>query len=261
MKKIGLIGAGNIGKFILESLNMKQLIPNCRISSLYYRSGKEREWFVKKYGVSVFTDFQSFIDQGLDLIIEAATVEAVKEFAPQILRSQADLVIVSVGALADPAFYHDLKQLCETFHTSIYLPSGAIGGLDMIKAANSVGELSYVLITTRKPPQALMNQPIEEETVLFEGSAKEAIARFPKNVNVAILLSLAGLGAEKTKVRVIADPLVTQNTHTIEASGSFGKTLLTIENQPMPSNPKTSYLAALSVIATLKDLHNAIQVG
>lgn len=261
MKKIGLIGAGNIGKFILDSLNVKQLIPDTRISAVFYRSGKERERLAEKYHIDVFTDFQDFIDRELDLVIEAATIQAVKAYAAPILKRKADLIVISVGAFADAVYYQELKHLCETFHTSIYLPSGAIGGLDILKAAKSVGKLSSVSITTRKPPQALTDQLLKEETILFEGSAKEAIARFPKNVNVAILLSLAGLGVEETKVRVVADPLVNQNTHTIEAMGSFGKTTLTVENHPMPNNPKTSYLAALSVMATLKNLHDAIRIG
>lgn len=259
--KIGLIGAGNIGKFILDSLNIRQLIPGTRISAIYYRSGKEKERFIQKYQIDVFTDFQDFIDQDLDLVIEAATIQAVKEYTAQILTRKIDLLLISIGAFADSNFYREVKQLCDTFNTSVYLPSGAIGGLDILKAAKSVGELSSVSITTRKPPQALTDPLLKEETILFEGSAKDAIARFPKNVNVAILLSLAGLGVEETKVSVIADPQVNQNTHTIEAKGSFGKAILTVENEPMPGNPKTSYLAALSVIATLKDLHRAIQIG
>lgn len=261
LKKIGLIGAGNIGTFILDTINVKQLIPHTQISAVFYRSGREKERIAHQYKVKVFTDFQDFLDEDFDLVIEAATVQAVKKYAAPIVKRKADFLVVSVGALADAAFYDELRQLCTTYHSSVYLPSGAIGGLDIIKAAQSVNGLHSVSITTRKPPQALLDQPIEQETVVYEGPAKEAIERFPKNVNVAILLSLAGLGVEKTKVRVIADPKVKRNTHTIEASGSFGKTTIIVENEPMPDNPKTSYLAALSVIAALNDQQNVIRIG
>lgn len=171
------------------------------------------------------------------------------------------MLVVSVGAFADHAFYQELQQLCQQHQVSVYLPSGAIGGLDIVKAAKAVGGLSAVSITTRKPPQALMEQPVTRETVLYEGPAKEAIEQFPKNVNVAILLSLAGLGVDQTKVRVIADPKVQRNTHTIEVEGAFGRSSITIENEPMPNNPKTSYLAALSVISALKEQQEIIRIG
>lgn len=261
LKKIGLIGVGNIGAFILDTINAKQLIPDAKICAVYYRSGKDKEMIARKYGVKVFTNIQDFLKQELDLVIEAATIEAVKKYAAAIVKNKMDFLVVSVGAFADVAFYQELQSLCKQNQTSVYLPSGAIGGLDIVKAAKAVGELSTVSITTRKPPQALMDQPVTKETLLFEGSAKEAINKFPKNVNVAILLSLAGLGAEETRVRVVADPMVKRNTHTIEIAGSFGKSVITVENEPMPNNPKTSYLAALSVIAALKNQQEFIHIG
>jgi aspartate dehydrogenase len=100
-----------------------------------------------------------------------------------------------------------------------------------------------------------------KETVLFEGSAAEAIKKFPRNINVAIVLSLAGLGVENTKVTIIADPNIVKNNHLIEAWGSFGKLKLEIENDPMPNNPKTSYLAALSILATLQNKERIVQIG
>jgi len=261
LKKIGLIGAGNIGTFLLDTVNVKQLIPNAQISAVYYRSGKEKDQLAEQYKVQVFTDFQAFLAQNFDLVIEAATVDAVKKYAAPIVRRKIDLLVVSVGAFADHAFYQELQQLCQQHQVSVYLPSGAIGGLDIVKAAKAVGGLSAVSITTRKPPQALMEQPVTRETVLYEGPAKEAIEQFPKNVNVAILLSLAGLGVDQTKVRVIADPKVQRNTHTIEVEGAFGRSSITIENEPMPNNPKTSYLAALSVISALKEQQEIIRIG
>lgn len=117
-------------------------------------------------------------------------------------------------------------------------------------------------MTTRKPPTALpTGEIVEGEKVLFEGSASDAIKQFPRNINVAIVLSLAGLGPEKTKVKIIADPAVVQNRHLVEAEGSFGNFKLNIENNPMPTNPKTSFLAALSVLSTLQNKGQSLQIG
>ena len=137
------------------------------------------------------------------------------------LASGKDLVLSSVGALADVDFYQNLEGICQASGTKIHLPSGAIGGLDVLKAAKSIGELESVSIITRKPPQALPGAPADREQVMFEGSANEAIELFPKNINVSIILSLAGLGPDKTRVKIISDPKVRKNSHSIEATWVF----------------------------------------
>lgn len=113
---------------------------------------------------------------------------------------------------------------------------------------------------TRKPAKALGVES-EDKFVLFDGPAKEAIQQFPQNANVAITLSLAGLGVEKTRVRIIADPAIKQNIHTIQATGEFGNLEFTFQNYSLPTNPKTSYLTALSLLSTLKSLNKQIQIG
>lgn len=100
-----------------------------------------------------------------------------------------------------------------------------------------------------------------EESVLFDGSAFDAVEKFPKNVNVALVLAIAGIGADKTNVRVIVDPAVERNSHTIEAEGDFGRMELKIENNPMPDNPKTSLLAALSILTVLQNRKQALRIG
>ncbi|WP_018130668.1 aspartate dehydrogenase [Effusibacillus pohliae] len=259
--KIGLIGCGNIGRFLLQTLNMDRVLPDCRIEAVYDARTNRLKHEAETYGVSSFNDFIAFIQSGIDLVIEAANIQVVQEYAPDIVKNGKDLLIVSVGALADVAFYDRLVQLCKTHGSKIYLPSGAIGGLDVVKAAMALGELDSVSITTRKPPQALGKEPIADELVLFEGSAEEAIKMFPQNINVSIILSLAGIGGEKTRVTIIADPKVRRNNHFIEAAGSFGKITVNLENNPMPNNPKTSYLAALSVLATLKNQNEVTRIG
>ena len=178
---------------------------------------------------------------------------------------------MSVGALLDESIYDILSDACSHFKKTIYLPSGAIAGLDGIKSIKH--ELESVSITTTKHPRSLKGakffetsqidlDKINSSTVIFEGTAKEAVQLFPANINVAALLSLSGIGSEKTNVKIVADPNTDKNTHHIEAAGKFGKMTFTIENIPDANNPKTSRLAILSAIETLrKYCSDDIQIG
>ncbi|MFD4819224.1 aspartate dehydrogenase [Peribacillus butanolivorans] len=260
--KLGLIGCGNIGKFLLQAINKDGLLPGGKIVSIYARREEIATQLVKEFGTQSYSDVDSLLNSDVDLVIEAATIEAAEEYALKVIKSGKNLLLSSIGVMADAAYEDNIKRLCRKNNVNIFLPSGAIGGLDVLKSAKAVNGLESVCITTRKPPSALpAGSSLEEETVLFEGSAAEAIKQFPRNINVAIVLSLAGLGSEKTKVKIIADPYVLKNIHLIEASGSFGKLKLEIENDPMPNNPKTSYLAALSVLATLQNKEKSVQIG
>jgi aspartate dehydrogenase len=259
--RIGLIGGGNIGKFLLQSINIDGLLPGGKIVGLYTRNQQSAEQLAAQFDIENYSDIQSLIQSNIDLVVEAATIEVVKDHAAAILKSGKDLVLSSVGALADVNFYQNLEGICRKSSTKIHLPSGAIGGLDVLKASKSNGELESVSIITRKPPQALPGAPADREHVMFEGTANDAIELFPKNINVSIILSLAGLGPNQTGVKIISDPTVWKNSHSIEATGSFGKLSLRVENDPMPNNPKTSYLAALSVLSVLKNIDAVVKVG
>lgn len=259
--RIGLIGGGNIGKFLLQRINMDGLLPNSKIVGLYTRNELSAKQLVEQFDTERYSTIQSLIQSKVDLIIEAATVQVAKDIASAVLESGKDLVLSSVGALANLDFYQNIEKICREKGTKIYLPSGAIGGLDVLKAAKSIGELESVSIITRKPPRALPGAPTDREQVMFEGSAADAIELFPKNINVSIILSLAGLGPDLTSVKIISDPGVEKNNHIIEATGSFGKLSLQVENNPMPNNPKTSYLAALSVLSSLKNKDSSILIG
>ncbi|WP_066072022.1 aspartate dehydrogenase [Neobacillus soli] len=260
--RIGLIGGGNIGKFLLQSINRDGLLPGGKIVGIYTRNQQSGGQLADEFDTENYDDMQSLIQSAdIDLVVEAATIQVVKDYSAAILKSGKDLVLSSVGALADVNFYQNLEGICRDSDTKIHLPAGAIGGLDVLKAAKSVGELKSVSIITRKPPQALPGAPADREQVMFEGSAAEAIELFPKNINVSIILSLAGLGPGQTGVKIISDPSVGKNSHSIEATGSFGKLSLQVENDPMPNNPRTSYLAALSVLSVLKNIDAVVKVG
>ncbi len=153
----------------------------------------------------------------------------------------------------------------------MFLPSGAIVGLDGVKAAAAAG-LDRVTITSTKPPRALEGAPfvvehdldlisIKEATQIYEGPAVEAVRLFPKNVNVAAALSLAGVGLQRTRVRVVVDPNASRNIHEIHAEGAFGRLVTRVENVPSPENPKTSWLAALSAFRKLREITETVSLG
>jgi len=256
---IGVIGTGNIATYLLEQINSNRL-ANGKITAVFGRNREAGARLSNQFGVEFFTDFQEFLKTPLDIVVEAATVEAAEIYLKDVAAHKKDLVVSSIGAFKNAAFLEELKRLAESAGTHIFLPSGAIGGLDALQSAKAVGGLERVEITTRKSPASLGIES-DEEKVVFEGSAYEAVEKFPKNVNVALVLALAGIGVEKTRVRVIVDPAIERNTHTIKAEGDFGKLQLQVENNPMPGNPKTSLLAALSILAVLQNKDRALKIG
>lgn len=260
---IGLIGKGALGTFLLEKINVDQLIPGCRITAII----DEREHahndlarIAHDYECVPFDSMDAFLDSTIDLVVECANIDVVRKYGEAILKRKS-LLLISIGAFSDVVLKERMEKIALEKSHQIYLPSGAIGGLDIIKAANFTGALDHVTLTTRKPAHSLTSVQLEEEQVIFQGSAKEAIHKFPKNANVAIALSLAGLGIEKTNVTIIADPYSKKNVHHIHASGSFGDYEGTIMNNPSPENPKTSYVTGLSILATLKNVHEPIKIG
>lgn len=194
-----------------------------------------------------------------EVVVEAAAGSVVPQLVALARAAHATiglpnhLLVMSVGGLPD---VEDLDAPGPVIH----VPSGALGGLDAVQAL-AVAGLDEVVLTTRKPPAALGLEELSSERVLFEGSAAEVIKLYPKNVNVAIALSLAGIGAERTRVRLVADPQAKRNTHHVLARGTAGVIEFTSRNEAFPDNPRTSYLAALSAIAALGRFVAQLQVG
>ncbi len=175
---------------------------------------------------------------------------------------------LSGGALLER---DDLFRLAEENGATIYVPSGAIIGLDGIAGA-CAGRIDSLTMITRKPPEGLRGalgitaagidlDSVSEPTVVFEGPALEACRLFPANVNVSAALSMAGLGPQRTRIRIYADPTVDKNTHDIIAEGEFGRLSIRIENVPSEENPKTGKLSAFSALATLRKITSTVQVG
>ncbi len=256
---IGLIGAGAIAHFLLEEINQKQQ-DNLHITSIFVRDKEKYQRLEEDFGIKLFTDLDAFLDLEIDIVVEAADINAVKALMPSIIKRK-NVVVISVGALADEGLLAEINDLTDKYKNEVYLPSGAIGGLDLIQNAHALGTVTSVSLTTRKPARSLIDKDINEPKVVFEGSAVDAIGQFPKNMNVSIILSLAGIGMDKTNVRLIADPHIEKNIHHMEVAGDFGEAVFTIQNNPLPENPKTSYLAAMSILGTLKRINGKLKIG
>jgi len=219
----------------------------------------------------VYERVQDFPWNQLDVVLEATSQSVLRNIAPQIVREGVDLVILSAGATLDIEFLPALLELADQTGSKIWFPSGALGALDVVRAA-SVGDIESITLTTTKHPSALANAPhIENSKIdldsisscqeVFAGGPAAAVRGFPQNVNVAALLSLAAGNPDQVHVRVIADPNAPGNVHEVEVRGSFGNMAIRIENEPSPTNPKTSALAAQSVVALLRQLGSAQRFG
>ncbi len=256
---IGLIGAGAIANFLLEEINQNQH-NSLRIKSIFVRDKEKYRLLESNFDVRLFTDLEAFLDSEIDVVVEAANINAVKTLVPSVIKKK-DVVLISVGALAEEGLLTEISQLANEHKHEIHLPSGAIGGLDLLQNAHALGAVTSVSLTTRKPARSLIGKDIEEAKIVFEGKAADAIKQFPKNINVGIVLSLAGVGIENTKICLVADPHIEKNVHHIEITGDFGEATFSITNNPLPENPKTSYLAAMSILGTLKRMNGELRIG
>ncbi len=248
--RLGLIGAGNIACVIADNADVYEIV--C-VHDIVEERARD---FANKYGCSV-TEVHNF--PKLDLVVEAASQEAVRQYAEDILRRKQSLMVMSVGAFVDIKLFGRLKRLAAENGVRLVLPSGAIAGLDGIKSAG-VGEIQEVVLTTTKPPKGL-GLEVNECTIVFEGPSSEAVRKFPKNVNIAATLSLAGIGFERTRVRIIADPGATSNQHEIYVRGEFGELSAKVKNVPSPQNPRTSYLAAMSAVSAIRRFRDPVVIG
>lgn len=268
-KNISIIGCGAIGSELALSVD-RMMIENVNISSFLDIKLENAEILKSKLSNNnpiVFNNFSDYIKsdtfKDVDLVVEAASQNALTSYLNPIILLKKDILVMSVGAFANPDFFSQVIKNVEKNDINLYVPSGAIAGIDAIKSVRS--SISYVTLTTTKNPNSLKDSPffkktnltvdsIKKRTLLFEGSAIEAVQNFPANVNVAALLGLAGIGVEKTKVNVIADPSLRINKHEIKVIGKFGELIVRVKNVPSPTNPKTSYLAILSVIESLRSI-------
>ena len=270
---VGLIGCGSIGTVIAKAIDGGKA-GELELVAVYDIVREHAERLVKslsKKPVIAETSSDLIKRRDINLIVEAASQDAVREYAVKALREGKDLMVMSTGALLDENLYQEVLNVAKRTGRKVYVPSGAVVGLDNVKSA-ALEEIESVTLTTRKPPVSFEGAPfikergvdltsIREPKVLYEGPAREAVKLFPRNVNVAASLSLAGVGADRTWVKIIADPNVKGITHEVRVKGAFGELMTKTVNRPFPDNPKTSYIAALSAIATLKKVSENIDIG
>jgi aspartate dehydrogenase len=266
--KVGVIGCGFIGNTLANAI---EGIVEIDEVYLFDRKISSTEGLASKLQKGIAVENLDDLIKNVDLVIEAGSQDAVKNFAEDVLANGKDLLIMSVGALADDNLWKTLKDTAKKNNCRIYLPSGAICGIDGLKSASSAG-IDEVIIETTKPPKGLANvryitkqgldlNKLKKPLVVFDGTAREAVSHFPKNINISACVSLAGIGFDRTKVRIIVDPAATRNQHSLICRGRFGEFKCMVKNMPSMSNPKTSYLAALSAIATLEKIVGGVWIG
>ena len=265
MTSIGIVGCGAIGRALLGAVESGKL--SVRVVGVTSRSEKRaREFLAAFKDPPRYMALRDLIAAS-ELVVEAAGGQVVRELARETFAAGKDLMVISVGALVE---HPDVIAESRRTGCRLYVPSGAIAGLDGIKSA-CVGAITHVTHTTRKPPLGLEGAPylvergislagLEEEREVFFGSAREACRGFPANVNVTGAVSLAGIGPDKTRVRILAVPGLARNCHDIDVEGEFGKLHVHIENVPS-ENPKTGKLTALSIIRAVQDVVDPVRIG
>lgn len=269
--KVGLIGCGTIGAFLLDKIN-RELAPEFVVSAVLGRSetSKGKDLTVS-YGVDWYTDFDQFLASGLDIVIEAASHEALVKYGAACLSAGIDFIPASVGSLVDEELLQALKLAADAGNAIMHIPSGGIGGIDALQATGFMG-ITDISMTVRKTPDAWKTvdyvkergfnlDNLSEPMEIYNGVARNCVREFPQDVNIAAVLSLGGVGFDKTKIKIVADPDISINIYEIDWVGPSGKYHFTFENGFDPSNPKTTYLAMLSILATLTRIRAAYRIG
>ena len=252
--KVGIIGCGAIANIITTSIVPEN--NGIEIAYFFDKDIERAENLASLAGGVAVLDFEDMLNN-VDLVLECASPSSVKQLAPTVLKHGKDMIVMSIGAFMDKEFYTDVLKIAKENNAKIHLPSGAVVGLDGIKAVAKFG-LEEVNLVTRKSPKSL-GKDIDKEEILFEGKASDAVKEFPLNINVAATISMAC--NRDINVKIIVDPKVDRNVHEITARGDFGEFKTTTMNYPCSANPKTSMLAALSAIRLLKSFNETISVG
>jgi aspartate dehydrogenase len=268
--RVALAGAGAIAGALIDGI-ARGSAGTARVTAIGrpQREAATVDARALRQSAASFADLARLPDYA-SLVIEAAGPDVVRRYAAGWLARGADVMVLSAGALVDPAFTRELRATARAHQRRILVPSGAVAGIDGIRAGALDGLRSLRLRTT-KPPRGLAGAPhvlanaidleaLATATTIFEGSVADAVRAFPSNVNVAAVLALAGAGID-VRVSVVADPAATTNTHEIEAAGDFGSFTVRLDNVPSTANPKTSALAPLSALAMLRRLSESLWVG
>ena len=259
--RLGLIGYGAIAHEIMRKVSGNASIEIVGALVLQEDQSKDAPF-------PLVTDLGELLELEPNLIAECASHDAVNAYGEPILAKGLDLMIISIGALADADLHHRVKAAAERSCAQVILPAGALIGVDGLAAARRAG-LEWVRLTSCKPPLAWAGAPgvegvdlaaIAQETVIFDGTAREAARLFPKNANVAATAALAGTGFDKTKVTLIADPAVDRNRHLLEFEGQAGYYRVETTGITSPDNPKTSMLTAYAILRAIETRSAAVVI-
>ncbi len=264
--RVGIGGLGTVGHAVARRLD--QGIQGLRLTAVSARDLTRAETRVSRFSSPVDVVPLQKLAERCDVVVEAAPAAVFFQLAEPVVRAGRVLVPISVGALLE---HWSLVSLAESTGARIIVPSGALLGLDAVRAACE-GRIESVRMVTRKPPRGLAGAPylkahgidvsnLDAPLKVFEGTAREGAAGFPANVNVAAALGLAGIGPDHTELEIWADPTVSRNTHHIIVEADSARFELSIENVPTEENPRTGRLVAHSVVATLRRLTAPLTVG
>jgi len=261
---IGIVGCGVIGTEVCRALDADNFGGMLLLMDRHIDRSKRLAAMVQVKAVAVQLPH---ILEKADLVVECASVQAAQDMALSVLTRGKDLMLLSSGALVDAEFRNRVYEAARSHNCRLYVPSGAIGSIDAVLAA-SQGTIDRVTLTTTKPPAGLEEAPyvlrnkidLTRAGLIFEGTALEAIACFPQNINVSATLALAGIGFDRTVVRIAVDPTLTRNVHQIDVEGEFGRLSSRFENVPS-GNERTSKLAAYSAVATIRKMIDAVKIG
>lgn len=268
--KIGIVGCGAIGTSLAKAIT-GGFRKKAKLAALYDtdidKAIKLSDMVSKKKDLYV-NSFSHLIMKS-NFVIEASSAKCSWSIAKNCLSSRRDIMIMSVGGVVSRL--GELKRLSSRYSAKVYIPSGAISGIDALKAA-ALGKIKSVTLTSKKNPisfsgieyvkkKGINLKTITKDRILFSGKAKVAVKYFPQNINVAAVLSMAGIGEDKTSVRIIASPKIKKNVHEIRIESEVVNISTRTENILHPDNPKTSYLAVLSAIAVLKQILEPVKIG
>lgn len=264
-ERIALIGYGAIGMAVHRLLR-KHAPHHAEVVSILVRDRAHTLPEAPEEAPLLVDGLAALLQSRPSLVVECAGHQAVDEYGAAVLQAGMDLLMVSVGALADAGREQALVSAARTADRRIVLPSGAVGGIDWLSAAGLAG-LHKVTYRSRKPAQAWAGSAAEQHTRLedladatlfFRGSAREAALQYPRNANVAATVALATLGFDVTQVELIADPRVTANIHEIEADSEAGRMSLSLEGLPDARNPKSSVMTAHSVVRAIMNRSTSV---
>ena len=276
-KTVAVLGCGSLGSLVAEGI-AKNLADSWKLSGVCARTFAHAQELAQRTGCRAWPDVEAMLTDRPDMVVEAAGVAAAKEHAEKILSAGSSLILLSCGALADEDFVERLKNAAQKGGSVLHVPSGAIGGYDLLRTLafrqrqlGVKGEEAAlkVQVDNFKNPTSLAGAPglagfspsslADKREQVFAGSAREAIKGFPKNVNVAVGAAVASAGIDETRVTITSDPSLVENVHKVTAEGFGVRATMEFGSMPDPENPRSSTMTAWSVLALLQDMASPVR--